>query len=357
VPSRPGARTVRPAAVPSRPGARTAPAAVPRHHFAENLLLRVLIRRRMQRQAAPMREAQPFKPQNAAQTVALPHVLLSERQEGVVHRDQLLEVGMTRHVITRMRRRGELHRVFGCVYAVGHRNLSLTGRLTAALLHAGPHAALAYWTALHWWGLLEVPRSEIHVVTSTRARPAEGLVVHHRHEVHRAVHRNLAVTPVARTIRDVSPQLTVGWLRKIIAEAEYRRILDLPALEAEVGRGRAGTKKVQTALKLHQPRLAKTHSELERAFLRLLERHGLPMPQVNHLESRMRVDMVWPDRKVAVELDGHDGHRTPAQLNRDHRRDLELRARGYTVLRYTYDQVMRSSELVIADLCRALGLG
>ena len=68
------------------------------------------------------------------------------------------------------------------------------------------------------------------------------------------------------------------------------------------------------------------------------------------------VDAVWFDEHVAVELDSHLAHGTPARLEEDHRRDLELRAAGYTVLRYTWQQVTTTPELVVADLRRRLRL-
>jgi very-short-patch-repair endonuclease len=38
------------------------------------------------------------------------------------------------------------------------------------------------------------------------------------------------------------------------------------------------------------------------------------------------------------------------ELENDRRRDLELRAAGYVVLRYTWRQVTETPELVLADL-------
>ena len=56
--------------------------------------------------------------------------------------------------------------------------------------------------------------------------------------------------------------------------------------------------------------------------------------------------------KVIVELDSQLAHGTPARLENDHKRDLELRAAGYTVLRYTWQQITETPELVVADLVR-----
>ena len=44
----------------------------------------------------------------------------------------------------------------------------------------------------------------------------------------------------------------------------------------------------------------------------------------------------------------------PAQLRADHQRDLELRAAGYVVLRYTWEQVTGQPAAVAADIARHL---
>jgi very-short-patch-repair endonuclease len=55
-----------------------------------------------------------------------------------------------------------------------------------------------------------------------------------------------------------------------------------------------------------------------------------------------------------VELDGYRGHHTPAQLARDHRRDLILRRAGIQPLRYSRRDVVALEPEVLADLTRAL---
>jgi very-short-patch-repair endonuclease len=81
----------------------------------------------------------------------------------------------------------------------------------------------------------------------------------------------------------------------------------------------------------------------------------LPLPEVNVRLAGWMVDALWPEQRVVVELDGHQNHRSPAQIERDRRKDLELRAAGFIVLRYTWTQVIQQPGLVIADLRAALG--
>jgi hypothetical protein len=111
---------------------------------------------------------------------------------------------------------------------------------------------------------------------------------------------------------------------------------------------------VRAALAVHQPALAWTRSELEVLLLTFCESQDLPIPQMNVYREGWLVDATWPDRRVVVEVDGWQGHRTPAQLERDHQRDMELRAAGYVVLRYTRRQLIERPAAVAADIRRHL---
>ena len=51
-----------------------------------------------------------------------------------------------------------------------------------------------------------------------------------------------------------------------------------------------------------------------------------------------------------VELDGRDNHSSPGQIERDRRKELQLRAAGYVVVRYTWAQVALEPQVVMADL-------
>jgi very-short-patch-repair endonuclease len=98
----------------------------------------------------------------------------------------------------------------------------------------------------------------------------------------------------------------------------------------------------------------RTRSELERAFLRLCERHSLPMPEVNTSLKGMEVDFLWRDRCLIVETDGYKFHRGRAAFENDRDRDLLLHSLGYDVVRLTYRQVVDEPERVAAVLRTSL---
>jgi hypothetical protein len=66
------------------------------------------------------------------------------------------------------------------------------------------------------------------------------------------------------------------------------------------------------------------------------------------------IDLAYPKLKVAIEYDG-DHHRDRATFRRDVARLNALRAAGWTVLRFTADDVLRYPERVIAQVTAVIG--
>jgi very-short-patch-repair endonuclease len=96
---------------------------------------------------------------------------------------------------------------------------------------------------------------------------------------------------------------------------------------------------------------AETRSELEEAFLKLCDDHGLPIPQTNALVvESIECDFVWRDQRLIVEVDGYAYHRAPSAFEADRKRDVELTIRGWRVLRFTYEHVMARPAWVAAKI-------
>ncbi len=262
-------------------------------------------------------------------------------------------LGVGKATIGRWLQDGYLHRVLPHVYAVGHTAWSVEADLSAALLYAGQGAMLSHATAAWWWELIDHPPATIEIIAPARRRSVPGIQIRSRLERARVWRNHLPVTTVEDALLDYAAAAPGRRIRKALAEAEYRQLLNIDRLDAMLRRGRPGSAKLRDALERHRPALALTRSQLEQAFLELCEAAGLPPPEINSRLGRMTVDATWPCERVVVELDGYGGHRTRAQLERDRRRELRLRAAGYTVVRYSWSQVMHQPELVASDL-RAL---
>ena len=65
------------------------------------------------------------------------------------------------------------------------------------------------------------------------------------------------------------------------------------------------------------------------------------------LAPPIRVDLMWPDERCVVEIDGHD-HRGSLKYAADRRRDNGLMPDGYAVLRFTNDEISDDPQRVLA---------
>lgn len=279
---------------------------------------------------------------------------VADRQWGRVTWAQVMDLGIDRRMARRWKQQGYLHPVLPRVYAVGHRAPSYEADLAAALLYAGPGAAISHLTAACWLGLLDRPGAVIHVSTPRRCRSLAGVVVHReRHEV-RIWHRGLPTTTLPQLFLDLAATQTLRTVRKALASADYRNRLDVKAVEAVLGRGRPGSTRLREALSRHQPRLARTKSQLEVAFLELCESAGIPLPEVNQRVAGWEVDALFRAGRIAVELDGHRNHRSPAQIRRDRLKEFDLRSAGFLPVRYSDEQLDQGAD-VIAELQRLMG--
>ena len=253
---------------------------------------------------------------------------------------QLRALGVGEATISDWVGAGYLHPELPGVYAVGHPARSTESELAASLLYAGPGAMLSHGTAAWWLELLKYPPHDVHVSTPRRVKDHGKISVHGRRRIVRILHNRLPVTTPSQALLDFATTDQPKLLRLALANADYHDLLDTAELQRLMGRGIAGSAALRAALAIHLPELARARSGSERLMLEFCERHNFPIPLVNEYLEGWLVDAYWPDRRLVVEIDGPRGHRTPAQLQRDHQRDLELRLAGYIVLRYTERQLI-----------------
>ena len=252
---------------------------------------------------------------------------LAARQHGVVTRAQLGALGLSRRAIGHRLECGRLHPVHRGVLAVGHRELSQDGRWMAAVLAIGPSSVLSHRAAGALWGLGPAAGGRIDVTVAMQRRPRAGLSVHRvplaLDEVTRR--RTIPVTTAQRTLLDLAGVLGPRALQRAVNEAAVLRLPDAPSLGELVARHpRAPGVGALRAL-FGSLRAGITRSELEDAFLALVDRAELPRPQVNlvleHAHGRGEADCVWPHAGVVVELDGYKSHGTRLAFERDRARD------------------------------------
>jgi hypothetical protein len=236
---------------------------------------------------------------------------LAADRHGVVTRDDMRELGLTDAAIARRIAGGRLHRLHRGVYAVGHAAVGLHGRWLAAVLTTGDGALLSHRSAAALWGMRSTSAPKIDVIVPrTSARRSTATIRVHHGTRDGMVHLGIPVTSPRCTLDDLAAAKIPGWqLRKAMEVAE-----------------KLGEPVTPTG-----PR-----SPLEEAFLKLCDE----APIVNGTIEGFEVDFHWPDARLVVETDGHEHHGTRAAFERDRARDQALAAAGWTVLRFTYRQVL-----------------
>jgi very-short-patch-repair endonuclease len=277
---------------------------------------------------------------------------LVRSQRGVVARWQLVAHGLTHHAIAHRVQRGRLIRIHRGVYAVGTVQLHPDAFLIAAVLAAGPGAALSHRSAAAKWGIVTRPPPRIELsVPADRTRRIDGLVLHRRTGLgtHTTTRHGIAITTPLLTLVDLAATLSNDdELEAAINEADGRDLIDPQRLRLTLERhtGRPGVARLRRVLDRH----TRTDTYLERRFLRIARAAGLPEPLTQQLVCGHRVDFFWPELRLVVETDGLRYHRTPAQQARDRIRDQAHIAAGITPLRFTYAQVVDDPAYIVAIL-------
>jgi very-short-patch-repair endonuclease len=278
---------------------------------------------------------------------------------GLATRRQLLE-RMPRQVIDSYVGRRHLVRIFPRVYRLRDGADDQLTLLRAALLHAGPAAALSHTTALTVWGLRELERPlHLTVDQGIRRAGAPDLLVHRRlrfdPDSSQCVRRGgLLVTALPRTVIDAWPWLPPADRRPFVLDLSNRGLVTAKHLgEALEERPNvAGRRGLRQTIELIADGC---RSELEAHGVLNVFRHRSLPPSVGQYPvqlptRRIRLDRAWPAVKLAVELDGARHHTSPEDRRNDLARDRELAALGWVVLRFTYADVLRDPEGVRAKV-------
>jgi very-short-patch-repair endonuclease len=169
----------------------------------------------------------------------------------------------------------------------------------------------------------------------------------------------IPVTTMPRTLLDLASTLQPHELDRALESAEALRLADALPLVAllERHRGRRGAATLRRALARGPLRPQLTKSELERRFLALVDRAGLPRPEVNAWVEvggdLIQVDCIWRGQRVIVELDSRTHHQTAAAFERDRQRDRRTQVAGWRPVRVTDRALCEQAAALSADL-RAL---
>lgn len=282
---------------------------------------------------------------------------LARGQYGVVSICQLRELGYSEGSLRHALDAGRLHPVFHGVYAVGNPGISLHGECMAAVLSCGDGAVLSHRSAAWLWGLTSRFRRPIEVTAKSPRDTRRLIRVHSAAALtpqDRATHEGVPVTAIPRTSLDFAA-VDPAYLGQALDNARRLGLLDMLAMDELIARSKGfrGVARLRTALKIHRS-TAFTRSGLERSFLELVRRAGLPQPSMNLYIEGYELDAYWSTERFAVELDTYDYHGDPRAFEADRIRQENLKLAGIEMVRITGTRMDREPESIANRLSRLL---
>lgn len=206
--------------------------------------------------------------------------------------------------------------------------------------------------AQHWgWELMSPPEApHVTVPRKRRIHPArrEGVVVHWAE-----LHPNEVIDGVTGPTRTLADCLTSCTFEAGLAVADsalrHRAVTPGQLRGLAAGRGGRGSGTARRVASLADGRAANPFESVLRAQAITVPRIEV-VPQVQIDE--FRPDLVDEALRLVLEADSHTWHSSREALRRDCRRYNALVLRGWTVLRFTWEDVMLRPHRVVADLAR-----
>jgi very-short-patch-repair endonuclease len=283
---------------------------------------------------------------------------LAAKQHGLVTRAQLMEASVSRHIIDRRLRSGLLRAIHAGVYQVGPVVAPRARELAAVLACAG--GTVSHQTAAALWELLPAqnPYEPVHVTLrhGQHCGRRPGINAHRSAIASDEIARieNIPVTSAARTILDLSEQLSERKVEQALAHAERQRIIrqrDVLGLLDRYPRRAART--MRSILGRDAPP-AFTRSVAEDRLLGLMRTAALPEPELNVIVEGIEIDCYWRTARLAIEIDGYEYHKSTRAFVRDRQRDSALAAAGIQVIRLSWQQVDKEREKTLVQIAQAL---
>lgn len=238
------------------------------------------------------------------------------------------------------------------------------------LLMAGALTAdgiVSHRSAAELWGLIQpAGYVDISVKAPRVPRAQPPVIVHRIADLHPelAVEREgLRLTDPTRTIIDLGLVLPTWAVGDALSRGLTTRLFNLSEVQRlRDALGRKGRNGVGVVRDLLEQRLLAGGNEeslLERRFIDLVQQYGLPAPAFQHElwhagRFIARIDAAYPDRKLAIEVDGYEPHSSPEAFQRDRTRQNRLVALGWTVLRFTWSDVVQRPAMVAQSIREAI---
>ncbi|WP_028064572.1 DUF559 domain-containing protein [Solirubrobacter soli] len=265
---------------------------------------------------------------------------LAAGQWGVLHYDELIDVGLSAQAIRTRVGRGILHPLYRAVFAWGHHNIAVEGRFLAAVKACGKLAVLSHYSAAALRALVKWDGRPFEITAPTKhAHPR--IKAHRSERIEREVLKGIPVTPKLRTIIDLRRVESDDVVKRALRAARFNaaELERLPRSIVDLG-------------------AVPTRSPLEDRAYDLVVGLGFEPPLSNppyRLAGRtVYPDLYWPHLRLIVEVDSREWHDDPLARRDDMERQAELEAAGERVLRFSSAELGNPGR--VAKRLRAAGV-
>lgn len=289
-------------------------------------------------------------------------------QHGVISRAQVIEAGASDRWVRYRATSGIWQRPYPGVYITHSGTPDWLSRTSAALLYAGPDAALSHATASDLWFETEGTRQqrrerpvEISIPARRTITPQAGLRIHRRRKMPRVFPGKVrAISPDETAIDLIQRADTADDIIGILTRATRRVVHPDAILLALEQRGRVRGRTLvvellgEVADGVESPLELRHRGDVERA-------HGLPVSELQVREKLgerwIRADCRYRRYGVRVELDGklaHPAGRTDQDTWRDNAALLDT---DELTLRYRWSHIAGTPCATAAQVVAALRKG
>jgi hypothetical protein len=223
-------------------------------------------------------------------------------------------------------------------------------------------AVVSHESAAEIHGFSRVPKGKAIVTVHSRTTHKfrfDQVLAHRTHDLdpsHVTEVGVLPVTTVERTVVDLAATRHPKHIGAIVDDLVSRGILDFPLLtrvaESVARKGKPGTVTMRTVIE-ERGGAMRAQSELERRARALVKSSGLPQPipefSIPWAPER-RFDDAYPEAKLAIEWDSRRYHGQLEAFEADRRRDRAAAIHGWSVVRFTWEDIERRPREVVDSI-------
>lgn len=276
------------------------------------------------------------------------------RHDGVITLAQAREAGLSHAAIQRRVQSGHWVRRARGVYFADDRPFTDAARIRSGVWGYGDRAVGSGLTAAWWHGLTRFAPDpvELTIPRNSNGRKHPGCLPRRRDldssdivEV-----RGLMVTNLALTVVEAAARRGGG--AKLMDNALQTRVEIRALWRAHLRhKGRYGSPRSRRLLQAAEHG---ARSEAERLLHKLLREAGITGWKANYRVGRYRVDVGFPRKKVAIEVDGFAFHSGVEEFQIDRERHNDIVLLNWQMLRFTWLDLVEYPPRVIAVIRSAI---